>query len=111
MYPVITQPRTLGLAAALAMLLGILAQPAHATSRAWQIHWRYSDAMSLRVNPIWEAYVDNVQFDLAGYARYRYGSTARIVLVRNNAFGLEIEYRSNGIRRRTGINMLDVARW
>lgn len=90
-----------------ACALGFL--PAQASAR--DIHWRYTDPASLRVNPLYEVLVDGVQLNLQGYARYRYGSTASVFLASNDAYGWRIRYLQNGSWRTTGIDMLAVVQW
>jgi len=74
-------------------------------------HWAFTDTQSLTVSPLSEALASDVQFDMNGYARSRYGATATAFLASNDAYGWRIRYLFNGQRRTVGINMLDVARW
>jgi hypothetical protein len=72
--------------------------------------WRYTDRQSLTVNPLWEYYVDNVGFDMGGYARWKYGPTASAFNTSPGPYGWRIKYRAgNGQYYTVGINMLDVA--
>lgn len=82
--------------------------PAGATDRPYRVHWANND---LNVNPLTEVAVDNVPFDMNGYARARYGPTAVAFLTRDHAYGWAIRYRVGNQTRQDGVDMLDVARW
>jgi hypothetical protein len=89
------------------------------TASAFQISWRYTDRLSLRVDPIWEFYQDNVGFDMLGYARdyatLRGGSrnSVSVFLVSNNAYGWQMKYYVPSQNRwvTRGFDMLGVAQW
>ncbi len=61
--------------------------------------------------PLSEPYHYGVGFDLSGYARWQYGSTASAFLVANNAYGWRIKYYQSGAWRTVGIDMLRVSYW
>jgi hypothetical protein len=94
--------------AASVLVLGVATLPV----MAYTINWIYKDPLSTTANPVFrEFFADNVKYDLPGYARFKYGPSAQVILVENNVYGWRIRHRRTGQWRVEGINMHDAARW
>lgn len=104
--------------AIIVLLIACASLFAHQAS-AYEIVWRFTDRMSLSVDPLREGSFDNVGFDLLGYARghaaLRGGAwhSVTVYLASNNAYGWRMKYYvpSQNKWRHEGFDMLAVAQW
>jgi hypothetical protein len=80
------------------------------TATASAITWRYSGPYYMSVNPLTEAYADNMGIDFDAYGKLKYGPSASAYLIANNAYSWRIKYWNGSRWNVTGIDVGDAAR-